>query len=387
MLNSKAGVRRFVQGPTRRPTPRRTQRCTQRCTERPVRGPSLRADRRRRRRPVWGALLTSIMTLFAAAPSSGQTEPADDPALSHLLGELQRLESLSGGVLGVAAVHLESGRAVYLHPDDPFPMASTYKVPIAVQLMSRVDRGEIALSDMVELEPEDLHPGSGTLTRLFDDPGVALSLHNLMELMLLISDNSATDLTLEAAGGPDAVNARMAELGVTGVRVDRPTHLLISDWVGIEGVREHGPLSQEAWQRMAAGVSEERRAEAARAFASDPRDTATPRGMVTLLRSLWAGEAVGPESTELLKDVLERVETGTGRIKGLLPPGTTVAHKTGTIGQTTNDVGVIYLPGGAGHVATVMFVKDSDRTIPERERAIAQASRAVYDFFLFNRME
>ena len=333
---------------------------------------------------VLGVAATAVLVI-GAIPALGQTEPAGDPALSHLMAELERLESLSGGVLGVAAVHLESGRAVYLHPDDPFPMASTYKVPIAVQLLSRVDRGEIALTDMVELTPEDLHPGSGTLTRLFDDPGVSLSLHNLMELMLLISDNSATDLTLDAAGGSHAVNTRMGELGVTGVRVDRPTHLLISDWIGIEGVRERGPLSQDEWQQLAASVSADRRADAAAAFASDPRDTATPRGMVTLLRSLWDGEAVGPESTALLIDVLERVETGTGRIKGMLPPGTTVAHKTGTIGQTTNDVGVIYLPGDAGHVATVMFVKDSELTVPERERAIAQASRAVYDFFLFNR--
>ena len=78
------------------------------------------------------------------------------------------------------------------------------------------------------------------------------------------------------------------------------------------------------------------------------------------------------------------VETGVGRIKGVLPPDTPVGHKTGTIGGTTNDVGYIYLPDDAGHVITVVFVKDSELPIPAREATIAHSSRAIYDFFLFN---
>jgi beta-lactamase class A len=284
----------------------------------------------------------------------------------------------------VAAIHLESGREVYLHGDEAFPMASTYKVPIAVQLFTLIDRGERSLSEMVEVTPEDLHPGSGTISRLFNDPGLALSLHNLMELMLLISDNSATDMTLTAAGGAAAVTERMGALGIHGIRVDRPTSLLIADFVGIAGAPENGRISPDLWRELQVGVDADDREAAAAAFAQDPRDTATPRAMADLLRAIWDGEAVSAHSRDLLLDVMRRVETGAGRIKGILPPGTTVAHKTGTIGGTTNDVGIIYLPGNAGHVATVMFVKDSDVPSPQRERAIAQASRAVYDFFLFN---
>jgi beta-lactamase class A len=334
---------------------------------------------------VLGVALTVTAAVGALlADVSAQVVPAGDDELQSLAAELERLEPLSGGTMGVAAVHLESGREVYLHADEAFPMASTYKVPIAVQLLTLVDRGERSLSDMVELEPEDLHPGSGTLSRLLDDPGVALSLRNLMELMLLISDNSATDLALRAAGGGEAVTARMRALGVQGVRVDRPTSLLIGDFIGIEGAPADGRVSPEQWRGLAEGLDSEARSAAAEVFAADPRDTATPRGMAALLRTIWRGQAVGEESTALLQDVLLRVETGQGRIKGMLPPGTPVAHKTGTIGATTNDVGVITLPGDAGHVVTVMFVKDSDRPTPDRERAIAHASRAVHDFFLFN---
>jgi beta-lactamase class A len=334
---------------------------------------------------VLGVALTATAAMgVILADVSAQVVPAGDAELQGLAAELERLEPLSGGTMGVAAVHLESGREVYLNADEAFPMASTYKVPIAVQLLTLVDRGERSLTDMVELEPEDLHPGSGTLSRLLDDPGVALSLRNLMELMLLISDNSATDLTLRAAGGGEAVTARMHALGVDGVRVDRPTSLLIGDFVGIEGAPEDGRVSPKQWRALAEGLDDEARSAAAKAFATDPRDTATPRGMAAILRMIWRGEALGEKNTALLQDMLLRVETGQGRIKGMLPPGTPVAHKTGTIGATTNDVGVITLPGDAGHVVTVMFVKDSERPTADRERAIAEASRAVHDFFLFN---
>ncbi|WP_419167911.1 class A beta-lactamase [Candidatus Palauibacter sp.] len=330
------------------------------------------------------ALATLAVGLLSALPVTAQSVmPAGDAGLGRLLAEIERLAPNSGGTVGVGAVHLETGRAVWFNEDERFPMASTYKVPIAVQLLTRVDRGEITLADMVELEPPDIHPGSGTISNLFDDPGVSLSLRNLLELMLLISDNSATDLTLTAAGGPDAVNARMSELGVEGLSVNRPTSVLIGDYSGVETPAD-GRISVAEFRDRAGGVSAPERDAAREAFSTDTRDTSTPRAMAHLLAMTWAGKALGSKNTEVFKDVMLRVQTGAGRIKGVLPPGTQVGHKTGTIGGTTNDVGYIYLPDGAGHVLTVVFVKDSGRPVPVREATITQISRAIYDYFLFN---
>jgi beta-lactamase class A len=319
-----------------------------------------------------------------APQAATQVVPADDPALERLARELARLAPISEGTVGVGVIHLETGREVYLNGDEPFPMASTYKVPIAVQLLTLVDRGERSLAEMIEIEPEDLHPGSGTLSNLFDDPGVVLSVHNLMELMLLISDNSATDMTLRVAGGGEAVTDRMRALGIEGIRVDRPTSLLIGDYGGVEGAPEDGRISPEMWRELRSAVEPEAREAARERFSTDPRDTATPRGMASLLRKIWDGEALSPASTELLLDAMVRVQTGTGRIKGMLPPRTDVAHKTGTIGGSTNDVGIIYLPDDAGHVVTAVFVKDSEADGADREATIAQISRAIHDFFLFH---
>src|SRR5690606_30826493 len=197
--------------------------------------------------------------------------------------EIARLAELAGGTVGVAAVHLETGRAVYLNRTERFPMASAYKVPIAVELLTRVDRGEVRLDSLIEIRPEDLHPGSGTLTSLFDDPGVILSVHNLLELMLLISDNSATDILLRLAGGGDAVTARLRELGIEGVRVDRPTIGLIGNSAGVEELPNDGRITREEYRALTRQVTAEQRNRARDAYASDPRDTATPEGMAALL--------------------------------------------------------------------------------------------------------
>ena len=93
------------------------------------------------RAPLWTVVVLAVSCGLAhpSAAAAQRTNPPDDPDLSLLVQELRRLESLSGGTLGVAAIHLESGREAYLNADEPFPMASTYKVPIAVQLLHRVE--------------------------------------------------------------------------------------------------------------------------------------------------------------------------------------------------------------------------------------------------------
>ena len=320
--------------------------------------------------------LLLLVTVALLARPSFSAEP-------KLEKELARLAKVSGGTMGVAAIHIESGRSAFLNADEIFPMASTYKIAIAAQLLHRVDRGERRLSKMIDFEPGNLSPGSGTISRLFDDPGLSVSLHNLLELMLLISDNSATDACLREAGGGASVTQRMKEIGVEGLRVDRSTLHLISDWIGVEEVPSRAELSPEKYAERANAVSEAARDSARERFDDDPRDTATPRAMAALLEKIWNGDILSEKSTALLLDIMERCQTGEARLKGLLPAGTRVAHKTGTIGGTTNDVGIITLPQDAGHVIVAAFVKGSTLPGPEREKAIAEVARAAHDYFLF----
>src|SRR5579883_733206 len=302
-------------------------------------------------------------------------------AADHINDEISRLSKISDGVVGISAVHIESNRRVSLHGTDRFPMASSFKVPIAVQLLSRVDKGEVRLDQMVAVEPHDLHPGSGTLTGLFNKPGVSLSVRNLMELMLLISDNSATDMVLRLAGGPEAVTSKMRSLGITGINVNRPTVLLISDWIGATPPPEK-QWSPSIWTPLYEAVPADQKKNAADRFNHDERDTAQPDAMASLLEMIYARKLHKAEQADLLLDIMRRCQTGDARIKGMLPPNTEVAHKTGSIGGTVNDVGIVTLPNNAGHVVIALFVKEGSK--PEvSERAIAQISRTIYDYYLF----
>lgn len=331
--------------------------------------------------------LTLAASLAAAVAALVLVTPvtAADSQLLRLEHEMERVSQIAGGEVGASVIHLETGRKVSFHGDDRFPMASTFKIPVAVQLLHRVDRGELKLDQMIEIHPSDLHPGSGTLTALFNQPGVSLSIRNLMDLMLLISDNSAADILLRLAGGPDAVTARMRDLGIEGISVNRSTARLIADWDGVKNLPPESQWSPAMWHRLFEAVSPDDARKAAAAADRDPRDTSTPSAMATLLARIWLKdrEVLKPESADLLLDILRRCETGQARLKGILPEGTEVAHKTGSIGGSTNDVGIVTLPDNTGHVAIAVFVKASDKPTAERERAIAEVARSAHDFFLF----
>nr|BCX01065.1 MAG: beta-lactamase [Bacteroidota bacterium] len=330
--------------------------------------------------PRLASILGLVLCLVSLARAQGER------SLAYLEREIARLASLAGGRVGVGVVHIETGRRLALNGQERFPMASTYKVPIAIALLERVDRGELRLEDMVPVDTVDVSPGSGTLADLFQHPGVALSVRNLLELMMLISDNTATDICLRLVGGPEALRERLRQWGVAeGIRVDRPTKQLIADWLGLGDRIRARDWSLTYFRTLQERLDPEERRLAAARFDADERDTATPMAMAELLGRLFRGELLSPRSTALLLDILHRCRTGENRLKGLLPAGTPVAHKTGTIGGTLNDVGILTLPDGAGHVAIAVFIKSSDRDTASRERAIAEIARAVYDYFLFVR--
>lgn len=333
--------------------------------------------------PVRFALrcVVALSVLWNAAASA----QGSDPNLRRLESEIGRLTAISGGRVGVGIIHLETGRELFVNGTEPFPMASTYKVPVAVELLTRVQAGTVRLDSMITLRPSDLHPGSGTLTRLFNDPGVSLSVHNLLELMLLISDNSATDMVLTVAGGGPAVNTRLAALGISGISVDRATIQLIADVVGVKDLGPESGWSPAVFDSLSRAVAPADRLLARAKFYQDRRDTSTPEGMARLLAKIWRGEALDATRTTQLLDIMLRCETGAARLKGLLPPAVPVRHKTGSLGiGVANDVGIIDLPDGAGHVVVAVFVKESTRDVAAQERTIAQIARAAYDYFTFN---
>lgn len=267
-----------------------------------------------------------------------------------LAKELERIARPLGGRTGVSAVLVESGEHVALHGDQPFFMASVVKFPVALRALQQVDEGRLRLDQKVEVLTSDVAPGTTVLGGKFN-PGGRITIRELLNYMITASDNTACDVLMRLTGGPQAAMSRVQALGIQGIRIDRMEKQLAADF----------------------GRSHTR-------FLNDDRDTSTPDAMAALLAKFQTGEALKPESTAVLREMMEQSAAFTNRLKGLLPPGTVVAHKTGTWRDAaTNDVGIVTLPGGARHVAVAVFTNRSKRDLTTVERAIAEMARAVYD--------
>ncbi len=315
----------------------------------------------------------------AATPEATMTQPG---TAARLEAVLQSIVERFPGRIGVYAEHIESGVAAGVDPDTPYGMASTYKVPILVEMMARVESGDWSLDMPIDLTVRDQHIGSGLLADLWA-PGLTLSLKNLATMMIILSDNSATDMLIDRVGAAE-VTARMRSLGLENIRVDRTTLELILDYNGIdyEPVAEASLVEIIAY-RQQVSMSPEEVASVREEFYEGPEDKATAREMTALLIEIAEGRALEKESCDVILEILERTRTGANRLRGLLPPGTRLAHKTGTIGRILDDVGIIYLPDDLGRVAISVFTFADEPDGERAEAAIADLARTVYDFFLF----
>ena len=306
--------------------------------------------------------------------------PAQAAGTASLRAEIVRIARPIDGTIGVAAWQLDGrGPRVLVNADQPFPMASTFKVAVAGAVLAKVDRGELSLDQLVPIDHAMVVESEG-IAETFKHPGVSVSVENLLELMLTVSDNTATDHLTKLAGGPAAVTAWVRGQGIEGLRVDGDTAGIIRRFFHIPP----GPFPEALAAAVKADPGLEDRSDKPSAeFDADPRDTSTPIAMAELLQHIFTGKALSPKSTQLLTGIMERNTTGKARIRARLPDVTVVAEKTGTIGGSVNNVGMITLPGNAGKLIIAVFIKQSGKPFEDRERVIADVSRAVYDYYLF----
>ena len=267
--------------------------------------------------------------------------------------DVKRLASTVDAKVGVAAIELENGNTFRLHADEAFPMASVFKMPLALTVLRRVDSGALKLDQMFTIR--EFSPGHTPIRERANGKPVTLTLRELVAAAVSDSDNSAGDFLLSLVT-PVAVTQRMRELSANGIRVDRTEKAIIAT------------LSTPA------GVAK---------YATDPRDTATPVAMVRLLRSIYERtDGLKPVSHEFLVSIMTK-SANPVRIGKLLPDGCIVAHKTGTMPGTMNDAAIITSPDGKHHFALVIFTKASQHSSEgKREQVIAQIARAVYDALL-----
>jgi len=292
--------------------------------------------------------VTLCLVLVSVAGARAQTLRACAP--EQLRERMEEIAREAGGPVGAATVIIEDGRVVSVSGAGHFPMQSVYKLPIAMAVLREVDRGRLRLAQKVNIRPEDLVPERLHSPLRDNNPqGGEFTLRELVRLMIAESDGTASDVLLELAGGPEKVMAYLRGLGVNGVMV---------------------ATTERA---MAQGDNQ-----------VQYRNWATPESMLVLLRALQEGRGLSRASRGLLLDFMLKSTPGPRRLKGLLPAGTPVAHKTGTSGtdegmtRATNDVGIVTLPDGR-HMAVAVFVSDTKADADVREGTIAKIARAAWD--------
>jgi len=307
---------------------------------------------------------------------------ANAAGLSTLKLQIENAIPHARGQVGVAIKHLESGAEILVNADSRYPMASTFKLPLLVELYYEKAAGLLSMDDRIEVMPGDMHIGSGAIIAQYDLPGLQLSIHNLINLMMRISDNSAADILLNRAG-PANVTARMKALGLDSIRVDRTAQELILDQSGLDYVK-YGALPAREVRKMLDAIDAVTAARANDQFNKTEKDVAKPSDMNRILEKLYRGEIVDRATSDEIIDILKECQTGTARIPGLLPSETVIAHKSGTIGGSVNDTGIVFLPYNAGHLAITVFMKDAKASTADRERVIADITKYAYDYFVHN---
>jgi beta-lactamase class A len=284
----------------------------------------------------------------AATPTAARTDSPTQP--NPLQQEITAIVALAKGRVGVSAVVLETGETVAaLNSQDHFPMQSVYKLPISMAVMKQVDAGKIKLEQKVKVAKED-YVGSAAHSPIRDKypHGAELTVNDLLRFALSESDGTASDVLMKLAGGPGAVQAFLTELG-------------IKDLIVLDTEQSFTQDHSLQYQNFA-----------------------TPGSAVALLRALYEHRGLSESSQALVLRFMTESTPGPRRLKGLLPAGTNVAHKTGTSGTengitaATNDIGIITLPNGK-HLAIAVFVSDSPADEAMREGTIAKIAKAVWD--------
>jgi len=323
---------------------------------------------------AWGAMAAWLLPaagLVAASPATmGSSENQVSDTLSTLQSRLVSLTQSGSQRVGLAAIDITTGEMVSVRGADRFPMASTVKVAIAAVFLRQVQAGYFDLDQQFG-QTSAQRRIAGRLGNMRAYRG-SFTGAQLVERMLINSDNSAADILLDTVGGPRAVGTWLTTAGVTGQRVDRSIAQLLSDHETRKRVRV-GRGRHKHWITVAVPRA---------APAGDSRDSSTPEAMTLLLVKLRSGKLLDAERTAYLFDVMARCRTGPRRIRGMLPAGTPVAHKTGTMNGITDDVGIISLPNG--HDLAVAIFEQGHGGPAAHDRSIARISRLLYDGFSAN---
>ncbi|HEV7683573.1 MAG TPA: serine hydrolase [Pyrinomonadaceae bacterium] len=254
--------------------------------------------------------LVVLILLLASVDAFGQTEQAakQPPLDARVRAEVSQFK----GKVSLFAKNLDSGATYDLGGDDRVPTASTIKIAVMVEAFARVNEGKARWTDEVVLTKEKKVGGSGILGEFGD--GLHLTLRDAVNLMMTMSDNTATNLVIDVLTA-DAVNARMDSLGFKETRLMRR---VFGGGESLEGKKEEN-------KRFGLGRT-------------------TPREMVAILEKLERGEVVSPAASKEMLELMKREQGTNGIWRELWRIDK--ATKSGALDALRSNIGILYHPRG-----------------------------------------
>jgi beta-lactamase class A len=289
--------------------------------------------------------LSLFVVIFLASDAAAQTAPVQPrgDALNvnrtqlraKLVAEIERVANALDGVMGVAIKDLRTGEEILLNAQLTFPTGSSIKIPVLIELCKQAAAGKYTLADQRWVESKDRTGGSGVLVH-FGDHTSSLSLRDLATLMIVLSDNSATNMLIEQTGMAN-VNRTLDELGLSQIRLRRKMIDLAASARGDENI-------------------------------------ATPQAAMTLMEKLYRGEV---SNRQLSDDVLRFLKLRkSSPIPRLLPPTVEIANKPGGIEGVSCDWAIVYVLERPYAIAVMTNYNGEGA-----DDAIAKVSKLVYDYF------
>jgi beta-lactamase class A len=289
---------------------------------------------------IYKTALTAILVLLINTTFAQQNKLRD---------QVVEIAKSAKGIVGVSVLGLEDRDTLNYNGNARLVMESVMKFPIAMAVLHLVDSGVLTLDQTIHIKKKDLPKTYSPLRDKYPDGDVDVSIRDLMSYMVSQSDNDACDILLKKLGGPEQVEYYLHTIKMRGINIEASEEDMSKSW----------QVQYTDWCK--------------------------PKAIVKLLDTLYIGNVLKTASRDYLYKIMTETTTSPNRIKGLLPAGTVVAHKTGSSGTNeaglspgTNDIGIITLPNGK-HIAIAIFITNSTADEATRDLVIAKIAKAVYD--------
>jgi beta-lactamase class A len=300
-------------------------------------------------------MFAAVAVAIAARTFHAQPQQQPTP-LQRLQASIERTTRSVNATWGIYVKSLDTGEEVAIDADRPMEKMSTIKIPLMIECLEQIKAGKFKLTDKYTFASADSQPGTGTIQRL--DPGAIMTVKDLITMMIIVSDNTATEVLYRMVGGPDAVNARMQALGLQKTRAMN----VPSKW--FPALRS-APTTEQFYRD-----------------GKNPFGLSTPREMGRLLEMMERGTLVDRESSELMLRIM-RAQLYRTRIPRYVT-AYTIPHKTGDfLPYVGDDVGVLEAPGRT--IVVSVFTGNHFGSGEMLENAIGLVARDVAEFFAYRR--